>query len=90
MLPPGLAFAAVSDKAWEFNKNSKLPKFYFNWAKERANLEKNQTNFTPAISLIIGLRESLRMIKAGRARECVQEDRRVLPRQPGQVRRLWD
>jgi aspartate aminotransferase-like enzyme len=63
MLPPGLAFAAVSDKAWEFNKDSKLPKFYFNWAKERANLEKNQTNFTPAISLIIGLRESLRIIK---------------------------
>ena len=63
MLPPGLAFAAVSDKAWEFNKTSKLPKFYFNWAKERANLEKNQTNFTPAISLITGLRESLRMIK---------------------------
>ncbi|OPY69580.1 MAG: Soluble hydrogenase 42 kDa subunit [Syntrophorhabdaceae bacterium PtaU1.Bin034] len=63
MLPPGLAFVGVSDKAWEFNKESKLPKFYFNWAKERKNLEKNQTNFTPAISLIIGLRESLRLIR---------------------------
>ena len=63
MLPPGLAFASVSDTAWEFNKQSKLPKFYFDWAKERSNLEKNQTNFTPAISLIIGLRESLRMIR---------------------------
>jgi aspartate aminotransferase-like enzyme len=63
MLPPGLAFASVSDKAWEFNKTSKLPKFYFDWAKERSNLEKNQTNFTPAISLITGLRESLAMIK---------------------------
>jgi aspartate aminotransferase-like enzyme len=63
MLPPGLAFAAVSDKGWEFNKKSKLPKFYFNWAKELDNLKKNQTNFTPAISLIIGLRESLRMIR---------------------------
>ena len=63
MLPPGLAFVAVSDKAWEFNKTSKLPKFYFNWAKERTNLEKNQTNFTPAISLIGGLMQSLRMIK---------------------------
>lgn len=63
MLPPGLAFAGVSDKAWEFNKVSKLPKFYFNWAKELANLQKNQTNFTPAISLIMGLRESLRMMK---------------------------
>ena len=63
MLPPGLAFAAVSDKAWGFNKQSKCPKFYFNWAKELDNLTKNQTNFTPAISLIIGLRESLRIIR---------------------------
>ncbi len=63
MLPPGLAFAGVSDKAWAFNKNSKIPKFYFNWAKEADKLKENQTNFTPAISLIIGLREALRMIK---------------------------
>lgn len=64
MLPPGLAFVGVSEKAWEFNKTSNIPKFYFNWAKELANLQKNQTNFTPAISLIIGLRKALRMIKA--------------------------
>jgi aspartate aminotransferase-like enzyme len=63
MLPPGLAFAGVSDKAWEFNKTSKIPKFYFNWAKELDNLKKNQTAWTPAISLIIGLREALKMIK---------------------------
>ena len=63
MLPPGLAFAGVSDKAWGFNKTSRIPKFYFNWAKELENLKKNQTNFTPAISLIIGLREALRIIK---------------------------
>jgi serine---pyruvate transaminase len=63
MLPPGLAFAGVSDKAWGFNKTSKIPRFYFNWAKELKNLQKNQTNFTPAISLIIGLRESLRLIR---------------------------
>jgi aspartate aminotransferase-like enzyme len=63
MLPPGLAFAGVSDKAWAASKKSKLPTFYFNWAKELSNLQKNQTNFTPAISLIIGLRESLRLIR---------------------------
>ncbi len=63
MLPPGLAFAAVSEKAWTFNKQAKIPKFYFNWAKELSNLKKNQTNFTPAISLIIGLREALRIIR---------------------------
>ncbi|MDD3845262.1 MAG: alanine--glyoxylate aminotransferase family protein [Syntrophorhabdaceae bacterium] len=63
MLPPGLAFAGVSAKAWEFNKVSRIPRFYFNWAKERENLKKNQTNFTPAISLIVGLRESLRILR---------------------------
>jgi aspartate aminotransferase-like enzyme len=63
MLPPGLAFAGVSDKAWELNKTSKCPKFYFNWAKELKNLQTNQTNFTPAISLIIGLNASLKMLK---------------------------
>jgi aspartate aminotransferase-like enzyme len=63
MLPPGLSFAGVSEKAWAFNKKSKIPKFYFDWAKELSNLGKNQTNFTPAISLIIGLRESLRLIR---------------------------
>ena len=63
MLPPGLAFAGVSDKAWEFNKTSRMPRFYFNWAKERDNLKKNQTNFTPAISLIVGLRESLKILR---------------------------
>lgn len=63
MLPPGLAFAGVSNKAWEMSKTSKIPRFYFNWTKELANLQKNQTNFTPAISLIVGLRESLRMMR---------------------------
>lgn len=63
MLPPGLAFAGVSDKAWAASKRSNLPRFYFNWANELKNLQKNQTNFTPAISLIIGLRESLRIIR---------------------------
>jgi aspartate aminotransferase-like enzyme len=63
MLPPGLAFAGVSDKAWAASKRSNLPRFYFNWAAELKNLRKNQTNFTPAISLIIGLRESLRIIR---------------------------
>lgn len=63
MLPPGLAFAGVSEKAWEFNKRSRCPKYYFNWAKELSMLKKNQTHFTPAISLIVGLAESLRMIR---------------------------
>ncbi len=59
MLPPGLAFASVSDKAWEFVSRSTLPKYYFNFKKEEKNLAKNQNAYTPAVSLIVGLREAL-------------------------------
>ncbi|MEJ5226691.1 alanine--glyoxylate aminotransferase family protein [Thermodesulfovibrio sp.] len=63
MLPPGLAFISVSEKAWKRNEKSKTPRFYFNLKKERENLAKNQTNFTSAVSLIIGLNEALKMMQ---------------------------
>jgi aspartate aminotransferase-like enzyme len=64
MLPPGLAFVSVSDKAWKMADTAKTPKFYFNFKKERENLAKNQTNFTSAVTLIIGLNESVKMLQA--------------------------
>ena len=64
MLPPGLAFAALSDKAWEFVGKSTLPKYYFDFKKELKNLTQNQSAYTPAVSLVMGLAESLKMIKA--------------------------
>ncbi|OGP55101.1 MAG: class V aminotransferase [Deltaproteobacteria bacterium RBG_13_52_11] len=63
MLPPGLAFVALSAKAWGFAEKSNLPKFYFNLKEELAVAQKNQSQFTPAISLVVGLREALKMIK---------------------------
>jgi aspartate aminotransferase-like enzyme len=63
MLPPGLAFVALSEKAWRFVDTSTLPKYYFNFKKELTSAQKDQSQFTPAISLMVGLRESLRMIK---------------------------
>jgi aspartate aminotransferase-like enzyme len=62
MIPPGLAMIALSDKAWAANAQSDLPKFYFDLAKERKGIETNQTAWTPAITVIVGLRESLRLI----------------------------
>ncbi len=64
MLPPGIAFVSVSEKAWEMAKTSKLPRFYFDFKKERENLSKNQTNFTSPVTLIIGLNSSLKMLQA--------------------------
>ncbi len=63
MLPPGLAFAALSEKAWAAQKKSTLPRYYFDFAKERKKIAAKTTAYTPAVSLIIGLRESLRLIK---------------------------
>jgi aspartate aminotransferase-like enzyme len=63
MLPPGLAFAALSDKAWKFVERSDLPKYYFNFKKELKSAQKNQSSYTPAISLFVGLRETLNMIR---------------------------
>lgn len=63
MLPPGLAFVGVSDKAWKFSESAKCPRFYFNFRKERESLAKNQTNFTSPVTLIIGLNECLKLLQ---------------------------
>jgi aspartate aminotransferase-like enzyme len=63
MLPPGLAALTVSPKAWKAYERSTLPKYYFDWMKYKKNLEKETTPFTPAVSLIIGLAESLKMMR---------------------------
>ncbi len=63
MLPPGLSFVALSEKAWRFVEKSTLPKYYFDFKKELSNLIKSQNAYTPAISLILGLREVLREMR---------------------------
>ncbi len=77
MLPPGLAFAALSPKAWEFAKNSKLPKYYFNFAKALKSAEKNQTPYTSPVSLILGLREVLGKIKKAGLEKIYAHNRRL-------------
>ena len=59
MLPPGLAFIAVSDKAWRVAEQSDLPRYYFDLAKERKAQAKGSTAYTSAVSLIVGLRAVL-------------------------------
>jgi len=63
MIPPGLAFASVSEKAWGLIAKSKLPRYYFDFAKERKNQAKGETAYTPATTLIIGLHAALEYIK---------------------------
>jgi len=62
MLPPGLSFNAVSEKALAANKNAKMPRYYWDWQEM---LKPNRAGFfpyTPATNLLWGLREALMML----------------------------
>ena len=63
MIPPGLAYIALSPKAWKLVETSKLPKFYFDIKKYRKNLGKQTTPWTPGVSLIIQQNKALEIIK---------------------------
>jgi aspartate aminotransferase-like enzyme len=63
MIPPGLAFVSVSEKAWSLIAQAKLPRFYFDFAKERKNQVKGETAYTPATTLVISLHAALEYIK---------------------------
>jgi aspartate aminotransferase-like enzyme len=63
MIPPGLAFVAVSDKAWEAYKSATLPKYYLDLEKYRKNALKDTTPFTPPVNLFLGLQAALQMMR---------------------------
>lgn len=63
MLPPGLALIALGKRATERADKNPQPRYYFDLRRERANQAKNTTAYTPAISLVIGLREALAMLE---------------------------
>ena len=63
MVPPGLAFASVSEKAWKLIEKSKMPRYYFDFAKERRNLAKGEASYTPATTLVVSLHAALSYIR---------------------------
>jgi len=64
MCPPGLAVVAVSERAMRVVEAAHgIPRFFFDFRRAKASLDKNETPFTPPISLILGLREALGMIE---------------------------
>ncbi|GAU08710.1 pyridoxal-phosphate-dependent aminotransferase family protein [Desulfoplanes formicivorans] len=73
MLPPGLAFIALSQRAWERVHTVKSKQFYFNLPKERLQLEQQQTLFTPGISLLVGLAKSLEHFKGDKLQQLFRK-----------------
>jgi len=63
MCPPGLAIAAVSERAMRvIDAAHGIPRFFFDFRRAKTSLDKGETPFTPPVSLILGLREALVMI----------------------------
>jgi aspartate aminotransferase-like enzyme len=64
MLPPGVAFCAVSEKAWGHVKTARLPRYYFDFLAEKKSIDRGEPRFTPAVGIMLGLREVFRMLDA--------------------------
>jgi aspartate aminotransferase-like enzyme len=64
MMPPGLAFVAMSERAWEAYGRSDLPKFYLDLGKYRKSAQADSNPFTPAINLYFALEAALEMMQA--------------------------
>lgn len=76
MLPPGLGFNAVSDKALAANKASKMPRAYWDWQSMFGQNKAGFFPYTPATNLLYGLREALAMLREeGRANTFARHDR---------------
>lgn len=63
MLPPGLGIIFFGEKAWAASENCKSPRFYFDLRKYKKSLQEDTTPVTPNVSLFVGLKESLRLIR---------------------------
>jgi aspartate aminotransferase-like enzyme len=64
MCPPGLAFVALDDRAWRAAETARCPKFYWDLRTERTWQAKRQAQYTPAVSLLMGLDVALGLLKA--------------------------
>jgi aspartate aminotransferase-like enzyme len=77
MIPPGLAYLSVSEKAWKAMETSKNPRYYFDLRKERKNAAKGESAYTPGVALIAGLSAALDYI-AGQAGGDIEKGRIAL------------
>jgi aspartate aminotransferase-like enzyme len=63
MIPPGLAYGAISERAWERMETTKSPRYYFDLRKERKSAAKAETASTPATALFAGLATALDYVR---------------------------
>jgi aspartate aminotransferase-like enzyme len=77
MIPPGLAYLSISDRAWAAMETSGNPRYYFDLRKERKNAAAGESAYTPAVALVAGLGAALDYI-AGQAGGDLEKGRIAL------------
>ena len=77
MLPPGLAFVSMSERAWAANAQAKMHRYYFDLKKAKEFMDKKQTPWTPALPQMYGLKEGLRLIEEEGLENCFARHRRL-------------
>ena len=78
MCPPGIGLASVGPKAWKVvNRETSAPRFYWDFRRAAAAVEKSETSFTAPVSLIAGLGEALEMIHEEGLAEVLARHRRL-------------
>ena len=77
MAPPGIAFAAVAPRAWEYVERSRTPRFYFDWKSHRTWAEKGFTPSTPAVSTLFAVQEGVRILKEEGLEAAYERHRRI-------------
>jgi aspartate aminotransferase-like enzyme len=63
MSPPGVAMVAVSPAAWQYSRQARAPRFYFDWENERKAQAEGATFTTPTVSVLFGLHEAIKLLE---------------------------
>ncbi len=77
MVPPGLAMVSISPAAWQAHDEAKMPRFYWDFTQAKSYFEKEQTPWTPAVSIVYALSVSLDMIMKEGLEEVIARHGRV-------------
>ena len=77
MLPAGMAFLSVSEKAWRAHGKAAMPRWYWDFSQLKKALAAGRTPYTPVLTILFGLRESLKMLREEGLEEVFRRHRRL-------------
>src|SRR5215471_7550398 len=63
MAPPGIAFVTVGERAWEMSERARAPRYYFDWRLAKKQAEGGSTPWTPAVGVLYGVQEGIRLME---------------------------